>query len=1641
MRLLRRISKILIYSMLTFLMLFSIVAVAIRYPSVQTWLTKKAATTLSEKLGTKVTVGGVDFDFFKTAVLEDIYVEDQHQDTLLYAGRLGMDIGVFKLLQSEIFLNKVKLESSFIDLHRLTTDSVFNYQFIIDTFSNDQPTDSTATSFKFGIGKVVLEQVRFNMRDEGNGRFDLQANIDEWEITADELDFANQKIALGDVALSNSEVIFRQLEKDSTNVAPPTQTASLTFPGIGWTITANAIRLENNHLVFADDNTSVSETALDFSHLDLQGLNLSIDNFQYADKGILGEINGASFKDKNGFMLEELKGKVSILPTGISAEGFVFKTPQSSLSNNTRLVFNEFNDLSDFLGKVKLESEFYLSTLAFSDLLMVAPALRDIKNLRFPEGETLQIAGGIFTENNQLTVEDFAISLGNDTQLEVTGSISQLTDDPVYSLNLKKLTTSYRSLERYTKGLGLPPSLENFGRFSLSGNVAGTLADLQADDLVLTTEAATRFSGDLKMVGLPDLSKTVFDLKIKDLATRSSDLKGFSKNPLLPELDSLGLVQFTGHYKGTTRKFTVDGNFHTSAGSATTDLNMDFNEGYSDAVYSGKLAIEKFDLGKILADTSKFGLATLSADLNGRGLTLDSLDTKVVGVVQSAVFNKYDYKDLKVDGHFVQRLFQGQMNMQDENLIFGLQGKVNLNDSLPEIDAIVQLDTINLKNLNFYGENLGIRGRIEANIKGNHLDNLDGKAILSNLAIASDNEKYFDKKIVLEAKQLRDGKRALVFNANFLNANVEGDFNFGDLPDLVLNYVNDFFPMEGLADSTFNESPITADQAFTFDFQFKDITSLTSVFLPDLQEMDTTAFLHGNFDSKEKQLELTAVFPKLSYQGSTLDSVILKINGNRKRLRSDVALRNLNFNNTFYAPFFDLNTRIGADTLRFDLAVKNDSLQHLFKWGGKSTELPDVYQLVFDKVMVLNQEDWDISPNNSINFNRNTLSIKDLIFEKDNQSIAINSQGTTPSDDIAPLEIRFDNFNLSEISALLNNPNLQLTGATNGQFTVIEPKQNLHYNADVRVADMTLNSQPLGQFSLEASQPPGKQIINIAAKLEGDNNLSLQGSYDVPANQFDVKADFDQLGIVVVDPFLTGLMRDSRGFVSGNFTLKGTPDKPLLLGNLTTHDVSTEVVLTGTRYRLDGNTISISENKIDLGEVSVFDKSNRKATISGEITHAFFDQIKFDLRAKTDGLKVLNTTRQDNPLYYGNLFASADVRITGSPELPKLNVVATTLDSSLLHVEPLVSELAVVQEDYVIFANPNDYEPDSLSLLEQQVGTKLGGFDLTLTLIVTPAAQLNIIIDPLTGDELFCTGNGNFTVLMNPSGDLNITGTYVIEKGNYSFAYEGLVKRDFEIRKGSSLSFAGDPYNARFDITAVYKTRATTYELISNEATLDDATSASSQRRSDVEVLLNIDGNLTEPVITFDIALPNSQGGLVDNLVARKLADLRDEPTELNKQVFGLLFFNSFIQSETGAGLANVGENVALKSVSGLISNQLNRLADRFIKGVDLTLGFDSYKTGGQETSTVSELQVGLSKRLFDNRLTIQVGGNFNLENSQQSQVQEGAYTAIAGDFLLEYKLNERGNYLVKVFHKSDYNILLGNTNKTGVGLIYRKSY
>jgi hypothetical protein len=161
----------------------------------------------------------------------------------------------------------------------------------------------------------------------------------------------------------------------------------------------------------------------------------------------------------------------------------------------------------------------------------------------------------------------------------------------------------------------------------------------------------------------------------------------------------------------------------------------------------------------------------------------------------------------------------------------------------------------------------------------------------------------------------------------------------------------------------------------------------------------------------------------------------------------------------------------------------------------------------------------------------------------------------------------------------------------------------------------------------------------------------------------------------------------------------------------------------------------------------------------------------------------------------------------------------------------------------------------------------------------------------------------------------------------------------------------------------------------------------------------------------------------------------------MNKQVFALLLLNRFIGEnpfESGAGMS--AETMARQSVSKILSQQLNNLASGLIKGVDIDLGLDSsedYSSGTKNTRT--DLNVGLSKKLLNDRLKVSVGSNFALEGEAR---QNESTTNIAGNVTVDYSLSKDGRYMLRAYRKDEYQVALqGQIIETGLGFIITLDY
>ena len=68
-----------------------LLVIALQIPAVQQFTAQKATNYLAQTLKTKVSIGRFTTDWRNSIVLKEIYLEDQKQDTLVYAEECGWD--------------------------------------------------------------------------------------------------------------------------------------------------------------------------------------------------------------------------------------------------------------------------------------------------------------------------------------------------------------------------------------------------------------------------------------------------------------------------------------------------------------------------------------------------------------------------------------------------------------------------------------------------------------------------------------------------------------------------------------------------------------------------------------------------------------------------------------------------------------------------------------------------------------------------------------------------------------------------------------------------------------------------------------------------------------------------------------------------------------------------------------------------------------------------------------------------------------------------------------------------------------------------------------------------------------------------------------------------------------------------------------------------------------------------------------------------------------------------------------------------------------------------------------------------------------------------------------------------------------
>lgn len=1171
------------------------------------------------------------------------------------------------------------------------------------------------------------------------------------------------------------------------------------------------------------------------------------------------------------------------------------------------------------------------------------------------------------------------------------------------------------------------------GTLELNGHIYGTVNDLHGRNIDLAFGSNSTFKGRFDVAGLPLVNETFIEFKLENLQTTAMDIRRILPGLTIPSsLNTLGSMQAKGIFTGFVSDFVAFGQVNTSIGTIQSDLNLKIEPDQDLVSYSGKLDLSNFDLGIWSNEPDWLGKVTASSTVKGSGKSsafgLDNLDALLNANVSSLYIRGYQYTNLQFDGQMQEGFFEGSLESGDPNFDQTFLGTIDMRNDLPIFDF-----QSNVRNIDFYAlglmpNPLNMQGRIALNLVGDDIDSLLGHGGIFHLTMEDSIRTYALDSLTLNARE-EEGRRYLNLESELFSAGIEGHFKLTRLPDAIKQLVNHYFPNAGL--------PIkndVGDQNMNFAVSIRDSKEFFKLLDPKLETVKNV-LISGSLNSLSAGFDLRAKIPKIEYGGVQLDSWVVDVQTSESSLKLFTRTEKIVLGDSISSPITVLEADYQNDSLLFTLMVGRDEDLDRLNLVGAVTAATRAFQMsILPSEIYMGGLRWDISPNNSLWYDYKNLTVKDFRLNSGDQQIALSSVDKEGFDTWLDLDLQSVDIGLI-LSAFRINP-MDLSGRLSGRVSGSNVLTNLGFAANLSLLDMHLAELPLGNLTLNASAQRPDNVLNFNLALADQSEVRALGHIGLDAGQ-SLEADvrIDRLPAAPLGRYLDGLFDQVDGFIKGDIKLRGTFTEPMFSGNASIQDGTLRLIYLNTRYIIPALDIQLNPGRLTIAPTAILDEEGNTGELEGVVSYTGLDSWSFEnLQIKTDHMRFMKTDSKSNPEFYGTAYGNGQVSINGPLNDIQITILASSNRGTAL-VIPITYGPSVGGSNFVTFRKPAN-ENVSSSVPVKRIGRVRFEFYLN----ITEDAEGTI---ELLGDKLTAKGQGNLHLSLSTSGDFTMDGTFKVNEGSYNFSLQDLVSKDFRIDPGSTITWSGDPYQAQLQVNAIYTARASQWDLVSNySASMTSQEIDQAQQLQNVDVYLKLGGSLESPDITFDIQVPGGQSGGT-SIFERRLQEIKADENELNKQVFGLLVINRFIPDAPGVSpLLSSASN----SVSEFVTKQLSSyvtdwVSDFLVTDVDIDVSYRNYQSAQQDL-TQQELQIALSKRFFDNRIYVNVGGNFGVGQSQDPTDPTGRNNNVAGDFEIEYALTADGRFRIKAFQRPDYDVISGqNIAETGVGLFYSQEF
>ncbi len=1178
--------------------------------------------------------------------------------------------------------------------------------------------------------------------------------------------------------------------------------------------------------------------------------------------------------------------------------------------------------------------------------------------------------------------------------------------------------------------------------YNISASMVGTVADFRGELFHAELEQGGTLRGSANVRGLIDVEKTHFDIEVDELKASTNELANLLgkiahleiKDAAADYISRVETLDATGTFRGTTRDFKATAKSRLGCGgSVALECSMDNPK-------SGKKGVDAIvsangvDLEQVLAK-SIFGDA--SFDGNVKMEFGEDEPFKLTGGcrVASVGFNDHDFKDVNVIADIENNRLVGSVASSDEALIMNGRAVVDWSDTSALLyDAMATIDHADLHamNINRRDSISVLRCDVGLSARGNTFDDMNGELRIAGAEYETVG-RGCEADLVELTIQSDEDSRTLSLSSDFIDAMLESRTAYKDVIYYLKNLLVQYVPMlfsESARENIGKHVASMGDEVAILSAKTKNIDPLLGCITEGLEmaEGSSVAML---VSPAENRFKLQASSEYLMHHNFLATNIDVKAGNTGDSLAMSLVADDL-YAGMFHFSKVDVDGGAKDNAINLD-AIFADSLQ---KVGGEVSARAKISRQNGRRHISLDLNPSTISNDNTvwnittdgIEIDSSRVDIRRFAVRSNTQELFVDGVASRNEQDSIYMTLR--NFSLAPFTQITSRIGYIVDGRTNGYATVRSALKEPRIDAKIDVDSIDVNGMSVPNVRLLSKWDFARSRASLDILTRKDNRSVIQGYFAPSRMRYYARMHTDSINVGLLDPVLDGIIVDTKGWAEADISLSGEGRMAELSGEIKVDSLATTIAYTKCRYNAPKATVKVRNNHIIATDVPVFDESNGKGLLSMDVSLAHLSNVEYDINIKAENMKVLNTNERDNSMFYGDIYASGTGSVRGDKAGVKMDFVAHSDDNSKFYM-PFTDNSDIQVADFVTFATKNTTDTTSYLMRKKLMFENRrmrrmssgGAMDITMALDVRPNAEVQLVIDPTVGDIIKGKGEGLLNLRINPQANIfEMYGDITIQNGSYLFTLQNIVNKWFDIEPGSTIQWTGDPFDAILNIDAVYKLKASLQPLLEGSITESNRSS----RAVPVECFIHLTDRLMQPTVTFDIVVPNADSD-VQNLISSALAT----PESKSQQFLYLIIANSFISESSNSMSSSIGASATAATGFEMLSNQFSN----WLSNDDYKIVL-RYRPRTEKMS--EEVDFGFSKGLIDNRLLIEVEGNYIVDKTQVVN----ATSNFTGEAYLTWLIDRAGTLRLKGFtHTIDRFDENQGLQQTGIGIYFKEDF